>query len=276
MKFLASFRIPSKVVKGFPHRIRFYVYIIVVTLPLVVIANFLYLLVYPCTPINLGSIFLDECYTSKQHRNAVELAIILFFSTLSCWIGVFTFASTCLECVVFGGIPCISIISCIEVCKKRFSVTRKITELPSAANLWRQLQLLVRMYNFIHQSVLAPCSSLLVSFVFIISVYAVFGLKNQLHVTQLALFSALAFDTLLLSLDVGDTLKSSVHSFSKKCLNDIKITPLFSLKSKLPARYIKSFSPLKVYCGSSNYYDQQMPVDLVNFNLSQTASLLLI
>lgn len=153
--------------------------------------------------------FLKQCSESSEANaatsNVLDSLLIFLFALLSSWTLLFTFSCTCLQCTGYGALPCISLISWIEFYRKRFRSAKSVQMLPGLAKLWRKIQLLVTMFNFIHQSIMATCISILVVFVFIISAYSVLAISGKLHVTQVILFSVLVLDTMLLSLDVGET-----------------------------------------------------------------------
>ncbi len=141
--------------------------------------------------------------------------------------------------------------------------------------------MLTHRFNSIHRGPLTVACMTLCSFVFIISFYAVCAMSQQLLFPQIFLFCFLAFDTDLVTLFVDGTFKCGVIFASKQALCSVfKVhsagSVIMKKQLRLQHKYIKSWPILKIYTGSVNCYDEKTVLTLLDFNISQVASLLLL
>ncbi len=105
-------------------------------------------------------------------------------------------------------------------------------------------------------------------------------MSQQLLFPQIFLFSCLAFDGILLTLLVDGKFKCGVIIALKQLLCSVWMHSVRSIVVKnhlrLQRKYIRSWPVLKIYMGSVNYYDEKTALILLDFNISQVVSLLLL
>ncbi len=153
-----------------------------------------------------------------------------------------------------------------------------ITRYLNSVKIFKQIQIVVLLYNDIHQGALSAAGAALCTFVFVLSFYSVINLSQYLLLPQIIFFAGLAFDTMLIVVLVdGIFKKAGVYKASKYVVDRVTKFAATSRISnrKLRRRHIKSWRVPKIYMGTSNYYDGKTALVILDFNLSQVVNLLL-
>lgn len=233
------------------------------------IVFWLYLLLVPCTPLNIGFLYLSKCEENPPSHFIQIFMHALLSLPLPCLL-TFTLICAAMQVIVFTASSCISFLNMCFLFKEK--VCHGQASNAKVVIYWREVQVIVCLFNFIHQDFLSISMLMLDGSVFIICSYSVLGLWEYLHYTQLLQYSVLAITVSLLILDVGETLRGNVWSISKYCL----ATSMRRIKSKTDQRLLRSIRCLKLYIGYSNYHDQTMSIGFLEFILEQTIGLLLV
>lgn len=253
----------------------FYTILGIFTLPAVMVSFWVYLLMSPCIPTNLGFSILQECkIATNEPLTHLQLLSRIALSTISSWIVMFPVACCVLEYLVFSCIPCVWFLAFCDFFKE-YARTHQKLGMAGISKMWRQLKILVAIYNFVHQSVLNIMLTTTSCMGFIVGAYCIFGLNKNLNITQLLMFAVVLIDTVVVALDVGDGVKGKVNVKSTECLKSVGMIENFR-KGKQNDSYIKAMHNIKLYVGYSNYYDQKMPLNILHFNAYQTVNLLLL
>lgn len=250
----------------------------------VVGAVFLYLLLVPCDLANLGYMYIPVCNSNIPY-NEYNLAYYsgTFLSIASpfilAWVLLHTFGYCALEYTMFTMLYCYSLINYFGLYFKLY-LSNDTDQYSKCINMFKEIQMLTHRYNSIHRGPLTISCITLCSYVFIISFYAVCAMSQQLIFPQLFLFSSLAFDTILIVLMIDGAFKGGVIIASKQVLCSVRKRSTGSLvlnrHLKLQHKYIKSWQVLKIYSGSVNYYEEKTALILLDFNINQVVSLLLL
>lgn len=144
-----------------------------------------------------------------------------------------------------------------------------------AVQLHQELNMLTTYYNQIHGNVLSVSMELYLSVHLILAVYAILGTYQEINLVLLLYFAAFTFNCFFAIL-VGDgAYKANVNKVSVEILARIKAATYFRMK-KIMKRYLSSWSSAKIRLGSTNFYDKESPLSLINFCVSQIVNLLLI
>ncbi len=250
----------------------------------VVFAILLYLLLVPCDLANLGYMYYPTCQSDMTfYKFPLEYTAGLVVSIgspfLLAWILLHTFGHCVLEYTMLTTIHCYSLINCINLyftvyinnCSDQFS---------KCVKMFKQLQMLIQRYNSIHRGPLTVACITLCSFVFIISFYAVCAMSQQLLFPQIFLFSCLSMDGVLVILWVDGIFKCGVIIASKQVLRNVRMHSAGSVvvtkHLRLHRKHIRSWPVLKINMGSINYYDEKTALVLLDFNINQVVSLLML
>lgn len=256
-------------------RIKVYLGLGILTLPVLLVSLWIFLMVYPLGPLNIGGLFLadDGKRENTLLGSAIKLLMHLVFATVSSWITLPCYTCAALEYLVFSCVPCIHmIIFCAYF--QRYSLRHMNSELNNFVKIWREVQIILAIYNYIHKGTLNHVLTGLASSGFIVGSYCLFGLGNCLTWIQFLMFALVVFDCSVATLDAGEGVKGKLYSVSGMCLKRIKheIGP----NQKFRCRYLSSFNKLKIYLGHSNFYDEITPLNVIQFNACQTVNLLLL
>ncbi len=143
--------------------------------------------------------------------------------------------------------------------------------------MFKEIQLLIVVYNGIHEGLLSITEILLLSVVFITSFYAIIKLLGILILPQLLLFLILAFCSLVVLLMEG-VFKAGVYKTSKdvqRRLSQYRDNKVTKPRFRLHRKYLKSWRVVRIYIGEANFFDQQTGLVLFHFNISQVVNMLL-
>lgn len=245
-----------------------------VTLPVEIFGSWLVLISAPCLPVHLGYLFLTECIS-----HPITFKMILFrllSSSLFVWVGTLTLGNCVLAYTFYSVIPCYSIINyiCLIERQKYFSSNSNFQFNQKFYKLWNQIQILTSTYNSIHQNCITIVSSMLFAVVFIISLYTAVGFHETLHTLQVWIFALCVFQAVTLTIDLDGNVNGMVYGKSRQCLHKFSRDRVI-MKSRLNRRHLKSLPAVKINKGSAYFYDELLPLNVINFNVSQTVNLLL-
>lgn len=251
----------------------------------IIFALLMYLLFVPCDLCNFGYMYYPTCSSSaaSNYENQFVFIAATFLRYGSpcflAWVIIHTYAHWTLECCIFTSIHCYSLINYVNLffklhlknCKDNFDKSVK---------MFKEIQLLTFRYNRIHQGPLTLAVITLTAFVFIISFYAVIEMNKDLVLPMLFLYSGLAFNTVVIIIVNDGTFKTGVLMASKEVLakvsNHAAGSIILNKSRRLQTRYIRSWSLLKIYTGSVNFYEEETALILLNFNINQVVSLLML
>ncbi|CAL8136974.1 unnamed protein product [Orchesella dallaii] len=149
----------------------------------------------------------------------------------------------------------------------------------SLVSVYRELQLLSRLYNWIQQDVIIIALTNMTVFVFIVSLYALILMGSHASVPHILFFSSVVLLGLLVIVVCFGTF-AGLHTQSTKLIVFLRKKVNLSVwkphKKRLIERYSWSLREIKVSIGQVNFVDKLTPVIMLNFCISQIVSLLLI
>jgi len=248
--------------------------------PLLVICYALQRWMIPCSSALFAFDFIPECTNGVLSKWGTWSLIQLTFQiTFSLWLITDLLCGFVLQvvemmylhaCCFKQYIKCLR--SCIVPSKFQFSQLLR----------FRQLQVLLKLYNWIQQDVMIVVLIFMVQFVFVVSLYALIHLQSGqdgISVPQLLFFSCTLLDTFLAIVVCFGTF-AGVHKEAKKTLAFMRETLLPNIKEKhrekLADKYVRSFRVLKVNIGKVNFVEKFTPIVMLKICFEQIVNLLLI
>lgn len=132
--------------------------------------------------------------------------------------------------------------------------------------MYREIELLVNFFNWFHGRTLIVSCVLDSSSAFIISLYPVLGLYKEIPVVAIVNCGVLVLTAIAALQDFDGGLKVG-------CLKFQKFLKCACSKSKYQRRQIKSCRVLRIYVGSTNFYDDITPLNLGAFCVQNTVTL---
>lgn len=247
-----------------------------ITLPASVGFSWVFFVTVPCIPANIGYFLFGQCASQDitfNELSSFQLALRLLSPALFAWIFLFTFSTCILEYFPLTGVTCHCLINYVEIQRKNLRALKR-NNITAFMRTWREIQIMVGAYNSIHQGRLSSCTTALLSFVAVISLYRIFSVSKSLT-PDVGMFILLAVDTTLLIVEVDGYFKGGVFVKSKALVQAMKSNNKV-YGQVLGRRYLKSMQALKIYVGSDNFYDQLIALSMLNFNVQQTVTLLLL
>ncbi|CAL8133083.1 unnamed protein product [Orchesella dallaii] len=205
---------------------------------------------------------------------------------LSIWIAVHLIGTFSFQCAEVFYLPSYCIVSYLKIFRNALN-NCEARKLEQGLRKYRQLQILERFLNRIHQDVItgAMLNMLIVSI--IISAYSLIHLGSKISVPHLILFSCLLVDCIA-TIVLGFGAFALVHTESTITLEFLKnlLIPRLELKylccigiGKFDLKKIKKFVgslyPLKVQIGNTNFVEKTTPITVLEFCIGQTVNLLL-
>ncbi len=148
-------------------------------------------------------------------------------------------------------------------------------EIEKLLAVYREIEILTCNFNGFHAGVLVVSYVVDCSVAFIISLYTILGLYKTMPFVVLIQCGVLVFDVCAAVKDFDGGYKSGVFAVSKKLLQTVKSDERLMTR-KVIRKKIKSWRTLRIYLGSTNFFDELTPLALMDFNVSNTVSLLLL
>ncbi len=237
-----------------------------------------YLYLVPCDLGNLGYMYVPPCNLDLHTTQSFAYFFGTVLRTLSPgilgWIVLHTFARCITEYTIFSSVHCYCLINYLHLFQRRIFNSKLID-----VRMFKEIQILTLIYNNIHQGSLTCAGTTLCIYIFITSFYAVISLSQYLILPQFILFGSLAFDGVILTVIMDGAFKAGVYRASKKVMNSVtnvvKGTQVRNSGSRLNRRYVKSWPICKIFIADGNFYDDQIALVLLHFNISQVVNLLL-
>lgn len=233
----------------------------------------LHLLLTPCYPGNFGYFLLAPCRDSTQEWSFLSHGILhMIFTTLT-----FTFylplvPAVMMEAIVYASLHCLCLANyhllLFRNIQKHWNISRTV-------QMFKEVQLLTTNYNLIHGYILSLTLTLSMTSSLITSGYAVLGIPSEINLAQLLDFGAVMVDCILGILICDGCFKANVHIFSESVLGKIKAGWGLT-RRRIMKRYIVSWPSAKIKLGSTNFYDKETPLNLINFCFTQIVNLLLL
>jgi len=158
--------------------------------------------------------------------------------------------------------------------------TKQVTEKTQKKFLeFRELQLMAIQYRLIYSKYFLNVNTVSIIILAVLCLYNSITAavedgegSKQLGLSILYFWCAIA-SALVLLIDYG--ILGDVHAFSEKALKELK-SKIELKQSKWCSKFLKSCPVIRVYIGGSNYFEKLTPLNLWNFVVDQTVSLLLL
>lgn len=151
----------------------------------------------------------------------------------------------------------------------------KSNEMEKLLAMYREIEILVANFNGFHAGVLIVSYVVDCSTAFITSLYTILGLYKTMPLVVLIQCGVLVFDVTAAVKDFDGGYKSGVFMVSKRVKAMVKSDKKL-MGEKLIRKHVQSWRTLRIYLGSSNYFDELTPLALMSFSISNTISLLLL
>ncbi len=233
----------------------------------------------PCYPGNVGYLLLHECSGNPDAPTGYfALVQKVFMATFASLLYMFTFSTIMMEYDIAMLHPyCIMNYLRLFVHKMfNKNIGRyNANEIERLLVMYREIEILVVNFNGFHSGVLIVSYVLDCSSAFTIALYTILGLYQSMPVVVLIQCGVLVFDIVAAVKDFDGGFKSGVFAVSKQVIAKVKTDQIF-MGRKHTRKNIQSWRTLRIYLGSSNYFDELTPLALMNFNVSNTVSLLLL
>ncbi len=253
----------------------------------IIFALLVYLLFVPCDICNFGYMYFPTCSSETsyfENQFIFTLGAILRYVSpcLLAWVIEHTYSHRTLECCLFTSVHCYSLINYINLFFK-LHLSNCRNNFDKSVKMFKEIQLLTFRYNRIHQGPLTLAVITLTAFVFIISFYSVIDMSKDLSYPILFLYSGLlglVFNTVVIIIVNDGSFKTGVFMASKQVLDKVRNHAAGSLtlskNKRLQSRYIRSWSVLKIFTGSVNFYEEKTALILLDFNINQVVNLLML
>ncbi len=235
----------------------------------------LHLYSFPCFPGHIGYHIVSECNQSQMDLKNFLLNFIikLLTSLLATYVTMFTFGSCILECVTFVAVHCLCFHNYLRLVLRNFQSS--VVNNSKVILMYREIELLVKIYNEIHQGSLTICLMIMCSVVFVIGLYTWIALHKIVVLPLLLLLACLLFDILVIIFEIDGALKSQTFSISERLVTQVKQRKEI-MENNYFRRHVRSWRKIRICLGSSaNHYDNTTSLIFMGFNVNQTINLLL-
>ncbi|CAL8122148.1 unnamed protein product [Orchesella dallaii] len=259
-----------------------------VSAPILGFAYALQRYINPCSSATFSWILLEECLIDPVGGKfgTKSSAFLIIITVFSVWIvlnliGIFIFQ--------FAEVFYVSSY-CIVSYLKNFRIVLNNCEdhnIQEILRKYRQLQILERLLNGIHQDVITGAMLNMLMVCIIISAYALIHLGCQISIPHLILFFSLLVDCIV-TIVLGFGAFALVHTESTVTIKYLKslLIPELELKSfqsvgigrfqlKMMKTFVASLYILKVRIGNVNFVEKTTPITVLDFCLGQIVNLLL-
>ncbi|CAL8093445.1 unnamed protein product [Orchesella dallaii] len=229
----------------------------------------------PCIRANFGYWMLAECSNYKISPT-LAIGMKIMFAGINFWIWSFGMHATL---VVGSGIV---MIASMHFRYRLKEYRRKIKSVKfdgskQAVNstlIYRQIQLLARQYNEIHQRSITSAIIISVVFTQSICLYALVDLHDDMMWVIMVFFGMMAVDCFFAIAMLCGTL-ADTYDISVKILKDMKRRHNHR-GFKWLSRFHRSCQAIKIRFGMTNFMEKLTPLNFENFSLCQTVNLLLV
>ncbi len=263
--------------------VKFIILMSTASVPAIASMAFLYFNLMPCDLGNLGYMYFPVCSNARYNGNEILYIIGSLLRILSPCIFVWVISETAGRCILeyltLTTVLCYVLMNYLYLFQREYlwKYNRSRIQYLKCVRMFKEIQILMLVYNGIFKGPLSVAELLLLSLLFIISFYAVIGLLDNLILPQLLLFLVLAFCSSVALMVVVGIFKAGVYKTSNAVqlrlsqYRDNKVKSNFRLHCK----YLKSWPVLRVYIAGRNFYDEKIGLVLLHFNISQVVNMLL-
>ncbi|CAL8122150.1 unnamed protein product [Orchesella dallaii] len=247
--------------------------------------------VNPCQSTTVFLYLLEESCKNEKHVKGSNwnfksyfYLIFIYFSSL--WVCAYLIGAFALQCTEFFLVPFYCLVTYIKNFRAALEKGRK-DNVERILLKYRQLQILERSLNWMHQDMVTPAVLNIFIMAAIISTYVIISEGTQLNILHLIMFSCVLIDSIA-SIVLGFGTFGLVHTESTITLDVLKekliprleleavrSTQVKYLKLKLVKKFVASLYVLKVRIGNVNFVEKTTPITVLDFCLAQIVNLLL-
>ncbi len=142
--------------------------------------------------------------------------------------------------------------------------------------MYRELELIVKFYNEIHQGTLSIGMTVVCSFVFVTGLYTCIALHSVVVLPLLLILASGIFDVLIIIFEMDGALKSQTFSISESLIAEVKRIKGV-VENPFLRRQVMSWRIIRICLGeSASYYKNTTSLNIMGFNVNQTINLLLL
>lgn len=144
--------------------------------------------------------------------------------------------------------------------------------------LFREIQLLCRLYNSVHQHHIIPGTVIIGVMIYTVCLYTLVISWSHLDLKTLLIFSnSLAIGTaiILACFHLACRINTESKQFLETWNTFKEIKGGSKRKLAILRRYTKSIQPLKIYFFESNFFERMTPVVILNFAMTAAINLIL-
>ncbi len=266
-----------------------------VSAPLCITCECIRIFFFPCTPFFPGYFLLSECSDNFKNIDiSTHLQFIsdgtpsIIFRVFTCgFLFVILISPTGTFCFV-----CIQIIF-IQVCclRKQLTYFRKSIEKQVRPHLrnyvkhrfcfikYRELQILVQLFNNIHQNVSIVVIVNFSAYVFVLSMYALVNNGSELSYFQLIILVCIGIDGFVMITvcigTIGSLYKESVDT-KELIYRKLMLAQAPKYNKMWILRYSRSLRPLMIKVGSVIFIDRLTTISLVHLCITTLVNMLLL
>ncbi|CAL8122224.1 unnamed protein product [Orchesella dallaii] len=244
----------------------------------------------PCTSALLAWKIMPECAdkNSSQEWSSFSLGLLGGILLLSVWIITDLIGAAVFQVVQLS----FSQVVCLINGVRNFHESLQIVLWNPRADAekimlqYRQLQILIRLLNWIQQDLIIVAVLNLFLILIIISTYALISMGWHISIPHFILFSSALLDSIVADVfcfgafaQVHSESSSTLVYLKKKFLPKMELEKRSLLKRgelKLLKKFVLSMYPLKVRIGGVNFVEKFTPIAILDFCVAQIVSLLLI
>ncbi len=269
--------LPDESKRGLGRRKIIYMWIIIVTCIAIAVSHWKNQIDGPCFPGNFGYFLLSEC-NGNMSPPFYEKVLKVVLSTFSATLYLFTISTVFLEYEI-SMLHAYCITNYLRLFMQNFDkqIDAKNVSNPNMQKLflmYRETELLTKSYNWFRAGTCVSFNVIDCTIAFIIASYSVIRLRTVLPFVAVVNCWVLVVDGYC-AIKEWNEYKSGVFKVSTELI--AKVTKNRQLSThKIYRRQIKSWRILRIYLGSDNFFDELTPLNLVDFGVGQTVSLLLL
>lgn len=253
-----------------------FLFICIVPFPAVYVLTIVLLL--PCRASNAGYWILDECLGKQDYQVSLSWSLIALlkiigylFTNYLMW-SFSVYSILFILCVLMISVTCFrSFLKCYRDKFALESLWGSDWSRFRTAIMYREIQILVTMFNDIHESFTISSTMVVTIILQLVSMYTIvkteFTISNIPIIVVFLLLIINIFMFMFCSLDImGDVLE-----VSKGIVGELKLKE----RTHWLKRFHKSCFPLKIKFGASNFVEKITPLNCENFVIVQTSNALL-
>ncbi|CAL8122144.1 unnamed protein product [Orchesella dallaii] len=242
----------------------------------------------PCNSATFAWFLLEECLIDPVGGKfgTKSSAFLIFITIFSTWIVLNLIGTFAFQCAEVFYVSSYCIVSYLKIFRNALN-NCEASKIEQGLRKYRQLQILERFLNGIHQDVITGAMLNMLIVCIIISAYSLIHLGWHISIPHLILFSCLLVDciaTIVLAFGafaLVHTESTITLAFLKNLLipglelKYLRSVGLGRFRLKNVKKFVGSFYPLKVQIGNANFIEKTTPITVVEFCIGQTVNLLL-